>query len=552
MRLMEKVKHKLRTFLEIDNYQQNGIFLQNLTDYETECYINRVWSWGDKEAIEQLYKQLNLNTYRLNFWTAVPTTGLLKRHTGIPGQIVRILTDIVIRDLNTITVTSEREFEWEEMNKDNWIYEVIEEAVKETLVVGDGAFRISLNSKDKYPTVDFVSGENVEYVKAQGKIREIIFKSPLKYNHKNYVLEEIYGYGYIHTKLYDDENEISLNTIPALNAIQQVEYEGNFIMAVPLIVFKSERFKGRGASIYKGKQDNFDALDETWSQWINAVRKGQSKEYIPKDLLPVNERTGEINPPNEFDNMFIVTEGGMGEGKKQMIELVQPDIPHESYLSTYITALDLCLQGIISPSTLGIDTKKMDNAEAQREKEKTTLYTRNKIIEALQKTVPKLIDAMFKAYDTLNKTPVMDIDVEVSFGEYANPSFESQVETISKARAGQIMSIEASVEELYGDTKEDDWKQEEIKRLKTEQGIEELSEPSVGMETDPINSELGDMQTESNSEHINLNGAQIGSLMNMVSMVKAGQLTRAEAINIITATLGISRDSAETFIENKL
>ena len=56
-----------------------------------------------------------------------------------------------------------------------------------------------------------------------------------------------------------------------------------------------------------------------------------------------------------------------------------------------MTALDLCLQGIISPSTLGIDVKKLDNAEAQREKEKATLYTRNAIVEALQEELPEVI-----------------------------------------------------------------------------------------------------------------------------------------------------------------
>ena len=68
-------------------------------------------------------------------------------------------------------------------------------------------------------------------------------------------------------------------------------------------------------------------------------------------------------------------------------------------------------------------------------------------------------------------------DVEVSFGEYANPSFEAVVETIGKAKTQGIMSIEACVDELYGDSKEDDWKQEEVKRLKAEQGVAEVDEP---------------------------------------------------------------------------
>ena len=72
----------------------------------------------------------------------------------------------------------------------------------------------------------------------------------------------------------------------------------------------------------------------------------------------------------------------------------------------------------------------------------------------------------------------------MTFGEYANPSFESQVETVSKAKQGGIMSVEASVDELYGDTKDDDWKQEEVARLKAEQGISDMEEPALNMESD--------------------------------------------------------------------
>lgn len=74
--------------------------------------------------------------------------------------------------------------------------------------------------------------------------------------------------------------------------------------------------------------------------------------------------------PNPFDNKFIKTQTSMNENTQNKIDVEQPEIPTEQYLQAYITFLDLCLQGIISPSTLGIDNKKLDNAEAQREKEK--------------------------------------------------------------------------------------------------------------------------------------------------------------------------------------
>ena len=70
--------------------------------------------------------------------------------------------------------------------------------------------------------------------------------------------------------------------------------------------------------------------------------------------------------------------------------------------------------------------------------------------------------------------------MEIPFGEYANPSFESQVETLAKARPGAaIMSVEAQVEELYGDSKDEAWKKEEVARLKAEQGIAEVEEPGI-------------------------------------------------------------------------
>lgn len=149
-------------------------------------------------------------------------------------------------------------------------------------------------------------------------------------------------------------------------------------------------------------------------------------------------------------------------------------------LQGYITALDLCLQGLISPSTLGIDTKKLDNADAQREKEKVTQYTRNKVIRVLEKVLPQVAAIALMTYDKANQKVAGEYTVTADFGEYSSPSFEAVVETVSKARPGQsIMSVEKSVDELYGDSLSEAEKEEEIKRLKEEAGIIEKNEPTV-------------------------------------------------------------------------
>ena len=156
-----------------------------------------------------------------------------------------------------------------------------------------------------------------------------------------------------------------------------------------------------------------------------------------------------------------------------------------------------------------------------------------------------MIDVIFKALDTLNAVTVEDTVASVEFGEYANPSFESQIETVGKAKSSGIMSNEAVVEELYGDTKTDEWKQEEIDRLNARDGVETMEEPTLNMDGLEVeqgtNKEAGSTST--------LNGAQITSLMGIIKMVKEGSVTRSEAISIVTATLGISKEAAESFIE---
>ena len=258
-------------------------------------------------------------------------------------------------------------------------------------------------------------------------------------------------------------------------------------MAHPIKYGKSKKWEGRGQAIFDKKTDDFDALDEAWSQWMDALRKGRSKEWIPESLLPRNPDTGAIIKSNAFDNSYIIKGDDMSENSQNKIEVTQPAIPHDSYLATYITALDLCLQGLISPSTLGIDVKKLDNADAQREKEKTTLYTRGNIVDILQDQIPLFIQKVFDVVSISQNNMPTEIKCTIDFSEYANPSFESQVETVGKAKTQGIMSVEASVDELYGDTKDEEWKKEEVARLKAEQGITDEEEPALKLEGEMIN-----------------------------------------------------------------
>lgn len=485
-KLNENIKKTVRSWLNVTPANPYNFQINEMLDFEGHAIRNRIWYRGDSNELEQFYQQNRENADRYKFWASACTPGMEMRkiHTGLPGLIVRTLASVVLPDMDEFEFgTPSQEQIWNEIGKDNNFRKKMESALKEALYIGDGAFKVAVDTTiSDYPILEWYPGDRVEFVYQRDRIREIVFKTPYCEKGRTYVLNERYGFGYIINELYLNNKMMDIKTIKATENLTDITFDDSVIFAVPFMIYESAKYEGRGGSIFDGKLDNFDAYDEIWSQWMDALRAGRTKTYIPECLIPHNPENGMLIKPNPFDNRYFAADGDMREGQKNQISTDQPTIPHESYLSSYVSALDLCLQGVISPSTLGIDTKKLDNAEAQREKEKTTLYTRNAIVEAIQETLPEVVAMCINANNILlHGGAKEEVKVNIPFGEYANPSFESQVETVAKAKQGGIMSIERCVEELYGDTLDDHCKKEEVARLKEEQGIQDMKEPAVNM-----------------------------------------------------------------------
>lgn len=489
------MKNMIRNWLEIKSPDSVQIDIEQLNNYESQAFINNIWYRGDPNEIQQLYEQLNDTLGNKHFWGSKPTVGMniRKIHTGLPSMIVDTLADISTDDLDKIEA-GDRQEEWNKIAEENNPKALLRDAVVGALVCGDGAFKWSIDTDiSQYPIIEYYDGSRVDFEYERGRLIAIIFKTKKLINEQRYTLHERYAKKDISYKLVNKEGkECNIKDYPELSKkYETVENPNEFMMALPVIFRKSKKYIGRGKSLFDGKLDNFDAFDEVWSQWMLALRKGQIKTYIPESLLPRDPETGLLLRGSDLDNDFISVEESISEdgANKNKIETTQGEIQYEALLSTYITALDQCLTGLISPSTLGIDTKKIDNAEATREKEKTTLYKRNQIVEVLTKVINDMVNITFKVYDTMNQNEITDIQGTASFGGYANPSFEAQIETIGKAKTNGIMSIETSVEELYGDTKDDKWKQEEVQRIKNEQGIVDMEEPSINDDLDLIENE---------------------------------------------------------------
>lgn len=476
------MKKMIQNWLEIVPAADQTIVIQEKLPRELETLRSQIWYRGDSSELHQFFGQLPFNSG--SFWACAPNTNKVRKiHSGIPAVIVDTLAYIVKSDLDKIKTDSK---EWEEISQSIDFLNLTGKAVADTLVDGDGAFKISVDtSLSPYPIVEFVGGDMVDFEISRGILAAIVFKTVFTVKSRKFVLHERYGSGFIESRLYDSNgNERPLSTVPELTEISEiVKFDGNHIMAVPLKFYDSKKYHGRGKSIFDGgKSDCFDALDEVISQWWDAIRAGRVQKYIPEDMIPRDPENGSLMSVNSFGSEFVTVAYVRNENctEQPKIEVVQPEIKYEAFVSSYTNALLMCLQGLVSPATLGIDVGKMSSADAQREKKDVTGNTRNTITTALEKALPELIEAILKTYDNMLGRSSGNYNVSVDFGEYGAPDFDSRVETVGKAGTYGVMSVETQVEELWGSSKDKEWKEDEVQRIKSEKGLLAVEEPSVG------------------------------------------------------------------------
>lgn len=372
---MNRLQSFIARIFKIEPARDRTVTIIEPHTFRENVLRNKIWYRGDSAELEQYFqKTARWDVEKARFWAAHAQGNVRKMHSGIVGTVVDRYKDIVLADMDSIDFGENQKSLnelWDKLYEKSKLNDVIGEAITGTLAAGDGAFKITADSCSEYPIVEFYDAENVDYVYVHSKLQEIKFYTTYKNGKKDLRLEETYGHGYIKYKLYDDYGkEVPLNQLPETAHLYDLGIEGNIMLAVPLKILVSTKYKNRGKALFEGKTDVLDGLDEVISQWMDAIRMGRIKRYIPDNLIPRDPDTGELMPANPFDNDFIALGDNMGEKANQQVEISQPQISYEAYVNSYINFLDMVLQGIMSPSTLGIDLKKTDNAESQREKEK--------------------------------------------------------------------------------------------------------------------------------------------------------------------------------------
>ena len=457
-----------------------------------------VWYDGDGDELLNFYTRENyigfnyepfyMRNKKNYFWAISSTEAQIKRtHSGQPRNIVDTLVNIMPfplisagEDTNKLQAVV-RESGLEQVYKD--------EQLPLTLVEGWGCWKINWDKDvSDYPSVEYVSAENVDFIYKNGKIIGIVFKNYYTSDKKRYLLLETRSIEWkpnsaaaegsegervlvITNELYelpmnmaatDDDTplkKVDLKTVPELESVEERIEIGPFdkLFAVPCVLLgNTSRQWGYGRSIFTGKIDLFDDLDQALSQSSNAVRLSTPIEYIDEEYLE-RDKNGLPKKPKAYDRKYVMMKGqknGDGLATGQPVQITQPNVEFSRYSDHAVQILLQILNGILSPATLGIDIAKKDNAAAQREKEKVTIFTRNALINGEERILRSLMEQMLMAKEFMDTgaVSVHSYDISVKFNEFADDSFENKLEALGKAYDMEEISTDMYLNKLYGDT----------------------------------------------------------------------------------------------------
>lgn len=477
-----------------------------------------VWYDGDGDELLNFYTRANVIDFNFEpfymrnkknyFWAISSKEAQIKRtHSGQPRNIVDTLVNIMSFPMLGASDDVETEGLMKLVDESGLKDAYKDEQLPLTLVEGWGCWKINWDKDvSDYPTAAYYRAENVDFVYKSGRIVGCIFKDYYTTDKKRYMLAETRRIVYkaagtnSETETEDDssrtyagaragtinnkgervliiENElfelpsvgtrggdtnltkVSLSAVPELKDTPEKIEIGPMdkMFAVPCILLgQTSQQGGYGRSIFTGKIDLFDDLDQALSQASNAVRLSTPIEYFNEEFLE-RDKNGLPIKPTSYDRKYVMVEGqknadGISVG--QPIQITQPAIQFSQYDDHAMQILLQILNGILSPATLGIDVAKKDNAAAQREKEKVTIFTRNGLIDGETKILKELLTqlTMAKEFMDSGKITRSDYKISVKFSEFADDSFENKLEVLGKAYDMEEISPDMYIEKLYGDS----------------------------------------------------------------------------------------------------
>lgn len=459
--------------------------------YNDELYElqeNRIWYKANKDTLLRFYK----TTRRVNqlypiqdFYRLVPGNIPIE-HYPLADMITKTMVNLVFSEKPTITIQTGNQKTDKKLNEiieeiyeDNKLSSLLQEAAELESYSGAVAFKPIIDTEfSEYPILMAYPKENIDVIRKYNRIQAILFKDYYSKNKKNYVLYTECGVGYIDYKLYElsknkkeSRDEVSLNTLPETKGLKRVEFKDSKGVKLNQIMAVYKENKTNATSDYSGIIDDFQALDEIYSNMVNYIRKSKVMVYMPENMCKKNEK-GETVVPYDYHTDYTILYDSNPEGTKQ--EAKRDVIDIQNTIAGYRDAFNEVLKHAVlntglSLSSIGYDISGANSSgEALAIREKVSMRTRSEKIhrwdEALQQ-LTKLVLALYHhnvVGDNLYIEDMFKHDVLVSFAEYESPTFDSVVESLVAAKDGGLIDLDTALHRLW----DGEYSEEEIAVMK--------------------------------------------------------------------------------------
>lgn len=455
---------------------------------------NGKWLSGVVEELEYFYKitypkLIGWNTTPVvsYFWYKV-TPKTIRVHSGIPALISKTMVGLIAGPGINYEVENDpvATVRLEEILKDNSFEDkILPEIVMYESYGGYCGIKIAQDDEvTPFPIIEVVAPENVEALVTRGRVNGIIFKHHSRQGDDEIEIHEIYRqlpgnqvtsitykkYKYKKTDLVEMD----------LSAEEREMYEDVVInMPLPAILKNNStvnsQFKGApyGVSDYVSSQSIFNSLDEVLSQMMTAIRFARPKRFISEDLL-TNTPTGRKAQFDDFETDYEIVQGDP-DNQTQAYQQFEANADIELYRDAFVTLLQQGLNNAgLSPTSVGLTGLEAlaASAESQREREKTTLRTREMKLKLHREMLKKLFEKLLQFDDVVNKgVSPGSYEISVSFNNYTIPSIEERIDSSSRALAGGVVDVKHAIDMLFLDEMNDEEKELLVQSIKVENGI---------------------------------------------------------------------------------
>ena len=296
-----------------------------------------------------------------------------------------------------------------------------------------------------------------------------------------------------------------------------------------------------GVSVYSRADELIREADEQFGSVVWEYRAGEMAVHASKDLFKNNPKTGRPELPKGKERLFRTFDFEAEEGDKAM-QVYAPALRDESYfngLNRFYQRIEFACglaYGTIS------DPQNVDKTAEEIKASKQRSYASVKDVQkALQAALEQLIYAMDVWATIGNLAPGGAYSASFDWDDSIVVDKDKEREKKLQEVSAGLLKPEIYLMETRGIT------EEEARKLLPD--MEELTKESQP-EDEPgaVNADAAVDRAEQVAGKT-LNGAQTQSLMSVIAQYQAGGLTVGQAINIISISLGITKEEAKRILE---